>query len=42
MMITYLALYIGFVFLITTAALLAIQQLSETSDSLPRYRLLPR
>ena len=40
MMITYLALYIGFVFLITTAALLAIQQLSETSDSLPRYRLL--
>ncbi len=40
MMITYLALYIGFVFLITTAALLAIQQLSEASDSLPRYRLL--
>ncbi len=40
MMITYLALYIGFVFLITTAAVLAIQQLSEASDSLPRYRLL--
>ncbi|HIY83985.1 FtsX-like permease family protein [Rubneribacter sp.] len=40
MMITYLALYIGFVFLITTAALLAVQQLSEASDSLPRYRML--
>ncbi|HJH42249.1 MAG TPA: ABC transporter permease [Rubneribacter badeniensis] len=40
MMITYLALYIGFVFLITTAALLAVQQLSEASDSLARYRML--
>lgn len=40
MMITYLALYIGFVFLITTAAILAVQQLSETNDSLPRYRVL--
>lgn len=40
MMITYLALYVGFVFLITTAAVLAIQQLSEANDSLPRYRLL--
>ncbi|WP_139653168.1 ABC transporter permease [Raoultibacter phocaeensis] len=42
MLITYLALYIGFVFLITTAAVLAIQQLSETSDSLDRYRLLSK
>ena len=41
-MISYLALYIGFVFLITTAAVLAIQQLSEASDSLARYRCLPR
>lgn len=40
MMISYLALYIGFVFLIATAAVLAIQQLSETSDSLSRYRVL--
>lgn len=40
MMITYLALYIGFVFLITTAAVLAIQQLSEASDSIERYRML--
>ncbi|WP_080803711.1 FtsX-like permease family protein [Arabiibacter massiliensis] len=40
LMISYLALYIGFVFLIATAAILAIQQLSETSDSLPRYQVL--
>ena len=40
LMISYLALYIGFVFLIATAAILAIEQLSETSDSLPRYRVL--
>ena len=40
MIITYLALYIGFVLMLTTAAILAIQQLSETADSLPRYRTL--
>lgn len=40
LMITYLALYIGLVLLVTTAAVLAIQQLSETSDALPRYRTL--
>lgn len=40
LMISYLALYIGFVFLIATAAVLAIQQLSETSDSLGRYKVL--
>lgn len=35
-----LALYIGFVFLVTTAAVLSVQQLSEVADSIPRYRLL--
>ena len=40
MMITYLALYIGFIFLVSTAAILAIQQLSQVSDSSPRYRTL--
>lgn len=40
LMITYLALYIGFVLLIATAAILAIQQLSEAADSAPRYRTL--
>ncbi len=42
MLITYLAVYIGFVFLIATAAVLAIQQLSEAADSQERYRLLAR
>lgn len=40
MAVTYLAFYIGIVLLIATAAILAIQQLSEVSDSLPRYRRL--
>lgn len=40
LMITYLALYIGFIFLVSTAAILAIQQLSQASDSSPRYRTL--
>ena len=40
LMITYLALYIGFIFLVSTAAILAIQQLSQASDSAPRYRIL--
>lgn len=39
-LITYLAVYIGFVLLVATAAVLAIQQLSETSDSIGRYRTL--
>ena len=42
MLITYLALYIGLVLLISTAAVLAVQQLSNTADSLPRYRMLSR
>ncbi|MDO4806011.1 MAG: FtsX-like permease family protein [Coriobacteriales bacterium] len=40
MVITFLALYIGFTMLVATAAVLAIQQLSETTDSLQRYRRL--
>ena len=40
MVIVYVALYIGFIMLVATAAVLAIQQLSETSDSLERYRRL--
>ena len=40
MVISFLALYIGFVMLVATAAVLAIQQLSETADSLGRYRRL--
>ena len=37
---TYIAIYLGFTFLIAGAAILAIQQLSEASDNIARYRLL--
>lgn len=40
LLLVYLALYIGFVFLTTTAAVLSVQQLSEIADGIPRYRLL--
>lgn len=39
-MISYLAIYIGTIFLITCAAVLALQQLSEAADNIERYRLL--
>lgn len=39
-MVSYLAIYIGLVFLITSAAVLALQQLSEASDNAERYGLL--
>ncbi len=38
--ITYLAVYIGLVFLMASAAILALQQLSEASDNSERYELL--
>lgn len=41
-LITYLALYIGFILLVATAALLTIQQLTEAADSAPRYRMLSK
>ena len=40
--ITYLALYIGLVMLLAVAAILAIQLLSLTIDSLKRYRMLSK
>lgn len=40
--ITYLGLYISFVFLVTTAAVLSVQQLSEVAESVGRYRMLAR
>ncbi len=39
-LVTYLAIYIGLVFLIACAAILALQQLSESADSARRYALL--
>ena len=41
-MVSYLALYIGIVFLITSAAVLALQQLCESSDNSYRYELLKK
>lgn len=41
-MISYLAIYIGIVFLITSAAVLALQQLCESADNNYRYELLKK
>ena len=38
--VAYLAVYLGFVLVVACAAILAIQQLSDASDSAPRYGLL--
>lgn len=38
--VSYLAIYIGVIFLITSAAVLALQQLSESADNVERYKLL--
>ncbi|MCM1992227.1 FtsX-like permease family protein [Oceanirhabdus seepicola] len=38
----YIAIYLGFVFLIASAVMLAIQQLTEASDSLNRYKTLKK
>ena len=40
--VSYLAIYIGLIFLITSAAVLALQQLSEASDNAERYGLLQK
>lgn len=40
--IAFLAIYLGIVFMIACAAILAIQQLSETTDNVERYNLLKK
>ncbi|PEC70090.1 ABC transporter [Bacillus thuringiensis] len=40
--ILFIGIYIGIVFLITSMAVLALQQLSEASDSIDRYKFLKR
>ncbi|HDR7735732.1 TPA: ABC transporter permease [Bacillus thuringiensis] len=40
--ILFIGIYIGIVFLITSMAVLALQQLSEASDSIERYKSLKR
>ncbi|APU61033.1 ABC transporter permease [Clostridium botulinum] len=41
-MMIFIAIYLGIVFLITSMAVLALQQLSEASDSIERYKALKR
>ena len=41
-LISFLAIYLGLVFMITCAAILAIQQLSEAEDNKQRYKLLAK
>ena len=38
--VTFLGLYIGFIFLVSCGAILALKELSESSDSMPRYTML--
>ncbi len=38
--VVFVGIYLGIIFLIASAAVLALQQLSETSDNVSRYRLL--
>ena len=38
--IAYLGIYLGLIFIITSAVVLAIQQLTESTDNVERYRLL--
>ena len=40
LLMTYLGLYLGITFLITAGAVLALQQLSQSSDNVKRYELL--
>ncbi|MGL5257800.1 MAG: hypothetical protein ACRC76_12290 [Proteocatella sp.] len=40
LIVSFLAIYLGLVFMITSAAILAIQQLSESEDNKERYLLL--
>ena len=40
--ILFIGIYLGIVFLITSMAVLALQQLSEASDSIERYKVLKR
>ena len=39
-MITFIGLYLGIIFLISSAALLALKELSESTDNIMRYSVL--
>lgn len=41
-LVTFIGLYLGIIFLISSAAILALKELSESSDNKERYRMLRR
>lgn len=41
-MVTFIGLYLGVIFLISSAAILALKELSESTDNVERYRMLRR
>ena len=41
-LVLFMGLYLGLVFLVTAAAVLALQQLSQAADNQPRYAILAR
>ncbi len=41
-MVVYIGIYLGIVFLISSAAILSLQQLSEASDNMERYTMLKK
>ena len=41
-LVLFMGLYLGMVFLLTAAAVLALQQLSQAADNVPRYQILSR
>ncbi len=41
-LVLFMGLYLGMVFLLTAAAVLALQQLSQAADNVPRYQILAR
>ena len=42
LLVLFLGLYLGIIFLVTSAAVLALQQLSQAADNLQRYQVLSR
>ena len=42
LLVLFIGLYLGVIFMVTSAAVLALQQLSQAADNLPRYQVLSR
>ncbi len=41
-LVSFIAIYLGLIFMLTSSAILSIQQLSEAADNQPRYELLQK